>query len=335
MRPTPFDYRWLRPAPMRLVSALVALGTTARAGSNDLAAQGTDTTAPPHRRHHAIAYDPAAKRVVIYGGQHLVSNAEAPMLDDLWSWDGRRWAQLAASTGIPMIAHQLFADGEGGLVARGTPRGLTTRWDGGRWAILSEEPGSRREMSAGAYDTRRHRFTLFGGHVDGRSFPSDTWEFDGHGWSQVTTTGPPPRLGGVMAYDPKRGVSVLFGGIDPDGRKLGDTWEWNGAHWTPAASGGPSARFGSGMAYDVIRAETVLFGGVDSTDRKLNDTWRWDGATWRQANPREAPPPRSEGYLAYDETRGVIVMFGGEGIQVVPTLGDTWEWNGVGWTRVR
>jgi hypothetical protein len=28
-----------------------------------------------------------------------------------------------------------------------------------------------------------------------------------------------------------------------------------------------------------------------------------------------------------------MVMFGGEGANVVPTLGDTWEWNGTQWTQ--
>ena len=193
--------------------AAMALWTLSPAASNDLWAQSADPTAPAHRRHHAIAYDPATKRVWVYGGQHLVSNSEAPMLDDLWSWDGRRWTQESAGTGLAMIGHQLFADG-GALFARGTPRGLTTRWDGRQWAIPVEDPGSRREMSAGASDTKRHRFVLFGGHVDGQSFPGDTWEFDGQRWSRVATSGPPPRLGAAMAYDARRRVMVLFGGID-------------------------------------------------------------------------------------------------------------------------
>ena len=97
----------------------------------------------------------------------------------------------------------------------------------------------------------------------------------------------------------------------------------------------PVAAVWGGMAYDTKRGETVLFGGVDSANQKLDDTWRWDGRTWHRAQSDAAPAARSEGYLAYDEARGVIVMFGGEGAQVVPTLGDTWEWNGTRWTKVR
>ncbi len=65
--------------------------------------QASDGTPPPHRRHHAIGYDPATKRVLVLGGQHLVSTSDAPMLDDLWSWDGDHWTRVA-TTGTANIA---------------------------------------------------------------------------------------------------------------------------------------------------------------------------------------------------------------------------------------
>jgi hypothetical protein len=336
-------YFWRIPFPgsrivrlsVGIVKALACAGPLVFVSVSGIAAQSADSATPPHRRHHAIVYDPASKRVLLYGGQHLVSDSEAPILDDLWSWDGRRWTQVAASTGINMIGHKLFADGVGGVFARGHPRGLTMRWNGRQWVILLEDSASQREMAAGAYDSRRKRFVFFGGHVGGRSFPVDTWEFDGERWNRVATSGPPAVLGGAMAYDSQRQVTVLFGGLDSAGHKLNDTWEWDGARWAHVSSAGPSPRFGAGMAYDTKRGETVLFGGVDSANQKLDDTWRWDGRTWHRAQNDAAPAARSEGYLAYDEARGVIVMFGGEGAQVVPTLGDTWEWNGTRWTKLR
>ncbi len=152
---------------------------------------------------------------------------------------------------------------------------------------------------------------------------------------EVAASGPPAVIGGAMAYDVRRRVTVLFGGIEPTGRRLSETWEWNGARWTRVSGEGPSPRFGAGMVYDASRGETVVFGGADSTNRKLNDTWRWDGRRWSRAETMLAPPPRSEGYLAYNEARGVIVMFGGEGAETIPTLGDTCEWDGIRWRRVR
>jgi hypothetical protein len=282
---------------------------------------------PPHRRHHALVYDPASRRVLLAGGQHLVSNSETPILADLWSWDGARWTQVAANTGIRMIAHKLFADSALGVFAT-LSRGLVARWDGVRWNPAVADSVTRRESAAGAYDARRKRFVTFGGLVGGRAYDTtgETWEFDGRQWSRVATAGPPPSLGAAMAYDSRRHVAVLFGGLDTTGRKLADTWEWNGAQWRHASSSGPPGRFGAGIAYDAKRGETVLFGGVDSANHKLNDTWRWDGRRWSRAETAIAPPARSEGYLAYDPLRAIVVMFGGEGVAVIPSLGDTWEW---------
>ena len=300
---------------------------------------------PPHRRHHALTYDSRTKRVILFGGQQLISDSNTPVLDDLWSWDGQRWVQVRTSTGIGMIGHKLFADSAGNVFASGTARAagsfgaaastaVTVRWDGARWLTVVGDSTPYRESAAGAYDSARERYVLFGGLV-GMRLAGTTWEFDGTRWDRVATSGPPPTLGGAMAYDRERRVVVLFGGVDSVGKKYGDTWTWNGQEWTRVASTGPSPRFGAGMANDAARHEVVLFGGVDSSNVKLNDTWRWDGRRWRLETPSVAPPPRSEGYMAYDEARRVVVMFGGEGVKVVPTLGDTWEWDGSMWKRAR
>lgn len=309
-----------------------------------LSSQTTAGLTPPHRRHEALTYDPASKRVYLYGGQHVVSNSETPVLADMWSWDGLRWTELAASTGTGMIVHKLFSDGAGSIFAIGIPRApgaftmptggaVTMRWGGMRWRTIVGDSTPVREGAAGAWDSQRHRFVLFGGLVRDH-YAGDTWEFDGHRWLQAATNGPPPMLGAAMAFDSERQVMVLFGGVDTAGHKYGDTWEWNGASWTKVATAGPAARFGAGIAYDAVRHETILFGGTDSSNTKLNDTWRWDGRRWQGAEVGLAPVPRSEGYLAYDSARGIIVMFGGEGAVNFPSLGDTWEWNGVRWKSV-
>ncbi len=327
MRPEPISCRG---RAFAMVSGLVLL-----IGA-PLTAQSADSVAPPHRRHHALAYDAATRRVFLAGGQHLVSNSETPVLADLWSWDGRLWTQVAANTSIPLITHKLYSDGTGTLFAV-LSRGLVARWDAPRWSVVAGDWEARRESAAGAYDPDRNRYLSVGGLVGGRAYDTtgETWEFDGTQWIRLATVGPPPMLGGAMAYDARRQVMVLFGGLDTLGHKLPDTWEWNRTRWTRVSRDGPPPRFGAGMAYDRKRGVTVLFGGVDAADQKLNDTWLWDGREWRIAAGTLAPPARSEGYLAYDEAREVTVMFGGEGSAVVPTLGDTWEWSGTNWTHIR
>ncbi|MBM3124909.1 MAG: hypothetical protein FJZ87_07505 [Chloroflexi bacterium] len=89
-------------------------------------------------------------------------------------------------------------------------------------------------------------------------------------------------------------------------------------------------------AYDSRRNKIVMFGGAtgyignNQWDYK-NDTWEWDGQTWTRMSPDVYPPARLDHALAYDENRGVIVMFGGLGQS--GRLSDTWEWDGRTWTE--
>jgi len=82
------------------------------------------------------------------------------------------------------------------------------------------------------------------------------------------------------------------------------------------------------MAYDSARGVTVLFGGNDGSYPYYNykgDTWEWDGTTW---TPRSltGPSPRAGHAMAYDDARGVTMLFGGF-FDPAPYsfLGDTWE----------
>lgn len=104
---------------------------------------------------------------------------------------------------------------------------------------------------------------------------------------------------------------------------------------TPAQSA--PDRYGFGLAYDTQRQRAVMFGGgshVRLSDQKWygeNDTWEWDGSTWAQVSSSTAPPPRLFAGMAYDEKRGVTVLFGGAHLGV--DYDDTWEWDGQAWTQ--
>lgn len=107
-------------------------------------------------------------------------------------------------------------------------------------------------------------------------------------------------------------------------------------------------RAAHGLAYDRQRARLVLHGG-----RRLvtgpggtgilvkNDTWERDAAgTWRFVTD-QGPAPRYGHAMAYDEARGVTVLFGGflcDSAFCSPGggplhFGDTWEWDGTTWTE--
>jgi hypothetical protein len=90
-------------------------------------------------------------------------------------------------------------------------------------------------------------------------------------------------------------------------------------------------------AYDTKRSRLVMFGGAASflgNDRWdfRNDTWEWDGSNWINVSPKESPEGRTKPGMAYDENRGVVVMFGGVGRDGL--LCDTWEWDGKKWAQI-
>ena len=142
----------------------------------------------------------------------------------------------------------------------------------------------------------------------------------------------------AMAYDSDRGRVILFGGAD-ESKVRGETWEWDGRRWKLLTSAGPGPRTFPAMAYDSQRKRVVLFGGNrvlfgrnPEENRFLNDTWEWDGHSWAQIKT-VGPLPRAEASMAFDSTRGRVVLFGGHNRAGTSgsRFGDTWEWDGKKW----
>jgi N-acetylneuraminic acid mutarotase len=170
---------------------------------------------------------------------------------------------------------------------------------------------------------------LFGGA--GRdSVLSDTWRWDGAGWTQLQVTGPPARFAAVMA--PLDGKLVLFGGDDdatasgsvPD---LSDTWIWDGTAWTELDVTGPAGRDGAVMA--PLDGKLVLYGGQAGTGCFFFDTWTWDGTAWTQLDVT-GPVVLSASMAPLDHK---LVLFGQNNIGG-ENVAETWTWDGSVWARI-
>ncbi|MCA8950681.1 MAG: hypothetical protein KDE27_14360, partial [Planctomycetes bacterium] len=112
-----------------------------------------------------------------------------------------------------------------------------------------------------------------------------------------------------------------------------ETWELGRSGWyRRAPTQSPPARTAAALGYDAARRVIVLFGGLGSYGANLlDDTWEWDSVGWTNRTPANAPPARNSAAAAFDEPRGVFVVFGGMG--ALGTLGDQWQWNGIAWTQ--
>jgi hypothetical protein len=79
------------------------------------------------------------------------------------------------------------------------------------------------------------------------------------------------------------------------------------------------------MAFDPISRNIILF--------SEGETWGWDGSTWALLQPRSSPGIRHNVLLAFDPTRGHLLLFGGGG-RPNEQFYDTWQWDGSTWTRL-
>jgi hypothetical protein len=296
----------------------------------------------PARFVHAMAYDVARGRTVLFGG----ANGPAAF-GDTWEWDGAHWARGNGNGPPARVYHALAHDlarnrtvlfggySGGGSSSGGHLSNDTWEWDGTVWTQIGVQGPPARMAHALAYDALRGRTVLFSGQDSSATvFFADTWEWDGVSWLQrAPAQSPPPRSLHALAYDLLRGRTVLFGGsasITFPPAPYADTWEWDGAGWTqrtPAQS--PPARSGHGLAFDLVRGRTVLFGGSG-----FADTWEWDGTTWFPRAPAQSPPARYGHALAYDALRSRTVLFGGQDQTTQQPFADTWEWDGSAWTQV-
>ena len=189
---------------------------------------------PSPRDHHAMVFDSARGKVVLFGGGDADPSGRSEFFGDTWEWDGKTWTRVAG-TGPPARVHFAMAYDPvrartvlvGGYGPDG-PDSRTWEWDGKTWENRGVSDVARRSSPRVAFDGSRNKVVLFGGQTDS-DWPRDTYAWDGTRWTLVDEAGPPGRSVHAMAYDEGRRVVVLFGGAGPD--PLGDTWELSGSTW--------------------------------------------------------------------------------------------------------
>jgi len=311
---------------------------------------------PSARSTHAMAYDSARDRIVVFAGSHT--------LRDVWEWNPgtRTWTERTPVTSAdswppPLYGHAMVYDAgrkKMFVFGGGTTVGVrddSWEWDGaaGTWErrTTTTSPPAL-SAHAMAYDDARGKVVLFGGYNNSfNGVARDLWEWDGAlgTWTNRTPgavqgpgPGPAPeawpsaRDATSLVFDLVRKKSVLFGGFDNAGTFFRDLWEWDGdsGTWmnrTPGAlpPSWPDARGNHAAVYDAHRDRSVIFGG-GATRR---DVWEWNAAagTWSERLPSDPladwPTGRAAHAMAYDSRRFDVILFGG-----CCTLQDLWSWNG-------
>ncbi len=194
------------------------------------------TSNPSRRAGHAMAYDIARGRVLLFGGE----TSDNEFLNDTFEWnrDTVRWDLKTTTGAVPSARRDhalaydasrqrivLFGGRQGGSLLSDT-----WEWDGTSWlevAPVGEVPVPRAGHTL-FYDAARGRVVLFGGEDEvGLESARIPFAWDGTQWTPIrgSAVDAPPtgRSFHAMVYDVARGEALLFGGEDSS-QSLSDTW---------------------------------------------------------------------------------------------------------------
>jgi Galactose oxidase, central domain len=197
---------------------------------------------PPAREYAAMAYDPAMKEVLLFGG---TDSSQQTYFDDTWAFHAGRWTQLDPSSsptsraGASMVYDAadneiVLFGGTSNFYSSGAGLDDTWTFSNNSWQELtpSNSPSSRDDYSL-QYDSATGQVVFYGGWNPAGGCGEtlgDTWEFSDGSWQSISTpSAPSPRQGASMAYDDTSEGLILFGGtyrgcgVTPE--SYADTWE--------------------------------------------------------------------------------------------------------------
>jgi hypothetical protein len=239
--------------------AVVAAVTAGYFGLRHDAALGDAGGGPAARSGAAMAYDPAAGDVVMFGG----TNAAGQPLADTWLWDGSGWTAASPATSPPArYGAQMAWDPQ-------SQRVILLGGVGGGGCSTGGSPGIVVPGSAGAASAAAGQTTEIATAASAIAAPSpiasssgactqlqDAWAWDGSDWSRVAIgnssgqVGHYTLAGASMATDAATGKIVLVTADSPaaEGVPLPAINASSGGSATGTASGGSSTVTSSPVA---------------------------------------------------------------------------------------
>ena len=249
---------------------------------------------PGSLKGHAMAYDAAQKKVVLFGGL----NKSGIIKGDTWVYDtgANKWVQKYPST-IPtqrwgaamtynfkkkMVA--IFGGHDGTSFLDDTwEYNMTANY----WTLASG--GSRptpRMHASFVYDFKNDRYVLFGG-LGSSGSTNDMWVLTSTmTWTRLFPTQvPSTRYGASMVFDVSNGQPVLFGGTKDGFTYTDDTFKYSDTtnNWTDISKATrPGARFSAAKTFYVSTGKMVITGGKGSS--YYSDTWALTMTSWRVNN---------------------------------------------------
>ena len=302
---------------------------------------------------HVAAYDSAADRMVLWGGEFdvyepPVENRQLDLKRGTWSkyqptGDGPESRAGAILRG----ARAALDEGENVVVvACDCVNGPTHLLDLERdvWLAAPGDGAHSRSNALLAYDPVGDQVILYGGME--RSLPpllrsgmAYDMSTDRTGWRDLPDA-PFALADQAVALAPAAEHVLAFGGQDESGLPSAALWRLDLARLDEAGAwrditadiggdGAPSARMGATLSMDPASGTALLFGGYGG-DGNAPDAWLLDysdpGAPqWRELSTTTAPEGRAGHSAVWDSERGRLLTFGGVSSgRSIEVLADTW-----------
>lgn len=236
-----------------------------------------------------LAYDPALKGVLAFGGQSAYG---LTYYNETWLFQAGNWTLLSPTKSPPPRSQYAMAFDSassemvmfGGYDGGAQYRDDTWTFNGTTWTQVHPKhtpPG--REFGSMVYDPVSRLTLLIGGQnttftgTVGSLALGGTWAFSGGQWKALRHLSSTPLTEFEYLTNLRNGTPVLFGGQSPHiGAQSNTTYEFFAGAWhhvrTPHAT--PSPRNNGGFAYDGHDGYVVLFGGKDVSGGYDGDTWK-------------------------------------------------------------
>jgi len=232
-----------------------------------------------------MAYDAQSDRTVLFLGARPSTAMDLTAMAETWAYDANSdtWTDMDPDT---------------------SPRGLL---------------GTQM-----VYDAQSDRTILYSGwNVRGGTWENDpaTWayDYDTNTWEELAPTGEPP-IGWnyyALSYDAGADRVIAYrcghGSSDDASCRIG-VYDYESNTWERRETAThPVAYDYNVMVYDPGTRLSILFGGLDQDENPLNETWGYDYVTntWTELETTNPPSPRAWHAMAYHESEGVVVVFGG------------------------
>lgn len=314
---------------------------------------------PKGRWRPAMAYDPDADKIYMFGG--AVDNGQGGTTpdNDLWEWNGSAWTAVQvdsrpagrsnATMAFDPVRRSLILYGGYAMDGNHTD---TWEWSSSKraWTKLDAKGNPGALGGPGMVtDLGGKRILMFGGSADSESedptllngMSDHVWQWDGATltWSDLTvyTSAIVPFADSFsnIGFDERRQRLIVYRGTGTSA----EFWEWDAITrgWL-VRDARVELKDVSGHGYGVFdpvrRREIIVF--TNAWSRGLLRTFEHDPAsnTWFASPAPTSPSHRHQASMAFDSKRGVAVLFGGVffgGYQA--NFNDTWEYTVTGWGK--